>query len=58
LGLYYDPSGKSAEAFNVNGMPTTILLDTNGKEIGRFVGATEWHSFDSIKFMNHFIYRK
>lgn len=57
LTVFTDPKGQSARAFGVSAMPTSILLDKDGTEIGRFLGATEWHAISSIEFIKHFIYR-
>jgi len=44
LALYSDPSGKLFGALKVVGMPTTLIIDRNGKEIGRLVGPADWGS--------------
>jgi thiol-disulfide isomerase/thioredoxin len=42
LKLYVDPTGK--EGFNLKpiGLPTTLLIDAEGREIGRLTGPAEW----------------
>ncbi len=35
LGAYFDPSGDSAKALGLRGLPTTLILDRQGLEIGR-----------------------
>ena len=47
LPVYLDPEGKSMRAFAVRGLPTTILLDRQGNELGRLEGAAEWDSEDA-----------
>lgn len=47
LKLYNDSSGKIAPALKAFGMPTTLLIDRDGKEIARLVGPAEWHSEDA-----------
>lgn len=42
LKLYADPSAKLASAFKAIGLPTTLLLDRQGREIGRLIGPAEW----------------
>ena len=42
LGLYTDPTGKLFAALKTVGMPTTLILDRDGKEIGRLVGPPDW----------------
>lgn len=47
LRFYHDPTAKSGFAFMAIGMPTTLLIDREGREIGRLVGPAEWHSQDA-----------
>lgn len=44
LNFYIDPTGK--EGFNLKpvGLPTTLLIDAEGREIGRLAGPAEWDS--------------
>jgi thiol-disulfide isomerase/thioredoxin len=44
LGLYVDQSGKSSRDLAVLGVPTTLLIDKEGREIGRKIAAAEWDS--------------
>ena len=44
LSIYVDSSGRAARDLNTVGIPTTLLIDRDGREIGREVGATEWDS--------------
>jgi thiol-disulfide isomerase/thioredoxin len=48
LKLYNNSSGKLASSLKVFGMPTTLLLNREGKELGRLVGPAEWGSQDAI----------
>ncbi|MGI9477209.1 MAG: TlpA family protein disulfide reductase [Hyphomicrobiaceae bacterium] len=47
LKFYHDPSAQAGFAFMAIGMPTTLLFDREGREIGRLVGPAEWHSQDA-----------
>jgi thiol-disulfide isomerase/thioredoxin len=42
LRIYVDTSTMAPINLNVLGVPTTLLLDGNGQEIGRYTGPTEW----------------
>jgi thiol-disulfide isomerase/thioredoxin len=42
LNIYIDPSSKAAFALGFLGLPTTMLIDREGREIGRLVGPAEW----------------
>lgn len=44
LALYADPSGQVASRLGAVGIPTTLLIDAAGREIGRVTGPAEWDS--------------
>jgi thiol-disulfide isomerase/thioredoxin len=44
LDIYLDPAANSSRMLNTIGIPTTLLIDRNGEEIGRKIGAEEWDS--------------
>ena len=44
LPLYTDPSGKLFATLKAVGMPTTLIIDREGKEIARLVGPADWAS--------------
>ncbi len=44
LGLYQGPSSETAGPLKAFGMPTTVLFDRQGREIGRLVGPADWAS--------------
>ncbi len=44
LALYIDPTARAGSALKAVGMPTTLLLDGEGREIGRLTGPAEWDS--------------
>jgi thiol-disulfide isomerase/thioredoxin len=48
LALYTDPSGKLFSTLKAVGMPTTLIIDRNGKEIARLVGPADWASPEAI----------
>ena len=48
LKLYADPTTKSGNALKVLGMPTTILINADGKEAGRLSGPAEWDSAEAM----------
>ena len=48
LKLYADPSAKLANEFKAIGLPTTLLIDRQGREIGRLIGPAEWDSPDAV----------
>jgi len=42
--IYLDPKSEVGKAFGVRGLPTSIVLDAEGREVGRVEGAAEWDS--------------
>jgi thiol-disulfide isomerase/thioredoxin len=48
LALYTDPGGKLFSALKAVGMPTTLLLNREGREIGRLVGPADWDSPEAL----------
>ncbi len=39
---YFDPSAQSPNALRAPGVPTTLLIDQDGREIGRAMGPAAW----------------
>lgn len=50
LGIYIDTSGRASFDLNALGVPTTLLIDREGREIGRRAGAVEWDRPETIAF--------
>ena len=44
LAIMVDKSRKVARALGVKGLPTTLIIDRKGLEVGRLEGPTEWDS--------------
>jgi thiol-disulfide isomerase/thioredoxin len=42
--IYLDPHNKVGHAFNVDGLPTSFLIDRQGRVLGRVEGEAEWDS--------------
>src|SRR5690606_30661502 len=51
LALYVQPGGGATSAVRVVGLPATILIDTQGREIGRLLGPAEWDSDDAQRLI-------
>ena len=56
LVFYADPSARTFQDLKsvgrAFGMPTTLLIDGQGCEIGTIAGPAEWASEDAIKLIN------
>ena len=44
LDFYIDRSARAAFRLNAPGLPVTLLIDREGREVGRKLGAAEWDS--------------
>ena len=51
LGMYVDSSGAASRALGAPGVPTTLLIDRNGREVARKMGAAEWDGPDMVALM-------
>jgi thiol-disulfide isomerase/thioredoxin len=51
LGVYADPTGKEGTRLRVIGMPTTILIDVEGREVGRLIGPAHWDSAEAKRLI-------
>jgi thiol-disulfide isomerase/thioredoxin len=51
LKLYIESTSKSIGLLRAPGLPTTILIDREGREIGRLAGPAEWDSADAKKLL-------
>ena len=53
LRVYLDPAGEATRALAVRGLPTTVLIDPRGNEIGRLEGTAEWDSAEAKALVRH-----
>lgn len=55
LAAYHDPRSRMSRQLAVGGLPTTILIDGNGNEVGRVVGPAEWDSPAALELIRRYI---
>ena len=55
LDLFVDKKMKLGRAFQVRGLPTTLLLDRQHRVIGSYTGPAEWASEDAKEMIRHVI---
>jgi thiol-disulfide isomerase/thioredoxin len=48
LGIYVDPSGKGSRVLAIPGVPTTLLVDRQGREVARKMGPAEWDAPEMV----------
>ncbi len=44
LSRFRDPKGKLAMSYGVTALPTTVVIDPTGREIGRIIGDIDWNT--------------
>lgn len=55
LPLFHDVGSKMMFGTKVRGLPTTILVGRDGRELGRLTGHAEWDSDEAVALMQHYI---
>ncbi len=58
LLLYIDPAAKTPTALGVLGIPATLLIDQQGRELGRLLGPAAWDSPAMVQFLEGVIKQK
>lgn len=48
LEIYRDPEMRASRQLRARGVPTTLVIDREGREIGRVIGPTEWDSEEAL----------
>ena len=55
LDIYFDPTFSLVKLFNMRGVPTSILIDKNGREFGRVIGEVDFFDKSFIKLMKKYL---
>ena len=55
LSIYIDVSTKVGFALGLAGLPTTLLIDREGRELGRLIGPAEWDTPEIVAFLKSFL---
>jgi thiol-disulfide isomerase/thioredoxin len=58
LPKYADTSGQIVRALSTVGLPTTLIVDRAGQEIGRVIGPAEWDAPEIAAFLRPIIPKK
>ena len=51
LGIYFDKGRKAMQALGVSVLPTSILVDVSGRELGRIEGEADWSAPEALALM-------
>ena len=58
LKKYRDPRGRIAVKYGVTALPTTVVINPTGLEIGRIIGDIDWDTADVRSFFNRLLETK
>jgi thiol-disulfide isomerase/thioredoxin len=58
LSIHIDQTGKAVFALAAPGLPTTFLVDREGREVGRFIGPAEWDAPEMTAVLKSVIARE
>lgn len=53
--ILHDPEGSIEQLFLVNGLPTTFIIDKNGRIDQKVVGAREWDAANYVEYFNYLL---
>jgi thiol-disulfide isomerase/thioredoxin len=51
LAIYIDPSGRGSRGLGLPGVPTTLLIDQEGREVARKMGEAEWDAPEMVSLV-------
>jgi thiol-disulfide isomerase/thioredoxin len=51
LAVYVDPASRAMGALAMIGIPTTLLIDRQGREIGRRTGPAQWDGVEAVRMI-------
>ncbi|MBI2754337.1 MAG: TlpA family protein disulfide reductase [Betaproteobacteria bacterium] len=51
LAIYVDPAMRATGSLGAVGVPTTLLIDRQGREIGRRTGPAEWDGPEAVRLI-------
>lgn len=55
LAVYNDSESKATSALRVSGLPVSVILDSQGREIARLAGSADWDSPETTAKIEEFI---
>jgi thiol-disulfide isomerase/thioredoxin len=55
LAIYQDPQARAGRELGAPGLPTTIVIDRAGQEVGRLLGPAEWDSEAALALLRDLV---
>ncbi len=54
LDIYFDPGVNLVKKFSIRGVPTTILINKEGKEFGRILGSIDFNDKEFVNWVKNY----
>jgi thiol-disulfide isomerase/thioredoxin len=51
LDIYRDPKAAASRALGAFGLPTTVVIDREGRDVGRLLGPAEWDGEEAVALL-------
>ncbi len=55
MELYWDAKNTLSKAFGLTGLPTTFIIDRQGRIVGAVQGSAEWGSPEAVALVRHYL---
>ncbi|MDC0033762.1 TlpA family protein disulfide reductase [Alphaproteobacteria bacterium] len=55
LPVYVDEKTSISRGLRIEGLPTTIVLDRQGRELGRLAGHADWDSLEALALIDYYV---
>lgn len=55
LSIYLDPKAEASQVFAVAGLPTSFLIDRDGRILGRLEGAADWTAPKLVALLRRYV---
>jgi thiol-disulfide isomerase/thioredoxin len=58
LDMFADRSSSASHSLKLRGLPTSLLLDRDGRELGRLEGSADWSSPEALALIRYYLPNK
>lgn len=55
LTVFHDETGLTMRSFRIRGLPTSILIDQDGNEVGQLRGHAEWDTPEALALIRYYL---
>ena len=55
LDIFFDPEFNLVKQFKIRGMPTSIIIDKNGREFARVIGEIDFYDKEFVDLLKKYL---